>query len=47
MNAGLLVPKNQPDSSYLSSLECDSQYEDTLASLATNDSEVTKQSDKE
>ena len=47
MNAGLLVPRNMPDSNYLSTLECDPQYEDTLTSVATYDSETTKQSDKE
>lgn len=50
MNAGLLLPKNTPDSNYLCSLECaDPQYEDTLTSLAssrTDDSEVIKPGDK-
>lgn len=48
MNAGLLAPKHSPDSTYIHSLDCDPQYEDTLTSLATNDSEVTKEhSDKD
>ena len=43
MNSGLLVPKHNSDSSYLSSLETDPQYEDTLTSQTTNsDSEVNK-----
>ncbi|XP_017486297.1 PREDICTED: chloride channel protein 2-like [Rhagoletis zephyria] len=40
MNAGLLAPKHSPDSTYIHSLDCDPQYEDTLTSLATNDSEI-------
>ena len=39
MNAGSLVPKNDPTENYLKTIECDSNYEDTLTSLATIDSE--------
>ena len=49
MNAGTLLPKDIPDSNYLGSLNCDSQYEeDTVTSVTTNDSESQiKQIDKE
>lgn len=47
MNAGLLLPKPQPDNHYLSALDCDSQYEDTLTSVTTSDSEITKPNEKE
>nr|XP_027201193.1 chloride channel protein 2-like [Dermatophagoides pteronyssinus] len=47
MNAGLIVPRNSTDSNYFNNLECDSHYEDTLTSVATNDSEIVgiKQND--
>jgi hypothetical protein len=47
MNAGLLVPNSKPDINKINVLESDVNYEDTITSVATNDSETTKQSDKE
>ena len=49
MNQGQLVPHNRPNI-IINGQECDPsdpQYEDTFTSVATNDSEIIRQNDKE
>lgn len=47
MNAGLLVPNSKPNINNINGLDSDVNYEDTVTSVATNDSEITRHSDKE
>ncbi|CAG2159629.1 unnamed protein product [Oppiella nova] len=48
MNQGVLVPQNPTGPSIIiNGQESDLHYEDTITSVATNDSEMTRQSDKD